>query len=990
MNRFIESPLFPINEINEFSAREKQGGGRPPYWEMIFWWTRKPLIGARAIIAGSLLPADYNLREFKHIIRILPDIKSPHRENPHVFPQIKEYFSRIKLLDPFAGFGSIPLEGIRLGLGEVVAIELLPTAYIFLKAILEYPKNFGNKLIKDVEYWGKWIIDRLREDSDIKELYDEDIAVYIGSWEIKCPHCGKYTPLIGNWWLARVSGRSSNEEENEEDTRRGIFRRLAWMMPYISSDIVGIRVVDLNKELNREEINARINTRQGVVDISGRIYNVPRPNIDARRETAICLLCNNTIRKIGKEWYVKEALKEYNNNIERYLRGEITIKDLMESKARPRILVKVKIVDGDLEFESALSEDNERLWKALEKIKQMWGDPDIPMERIPPYGHTGGGLRFPTYAIDKWYQFFNPCQLLTLVKLVKLIRGAGKQVEQEKVKEGLSREEAFKYAEAVTTYLAIVLVRYADYNSLCTVWNYGGQLPAQVAHTLSMRGIAMMWNWGDVSPFARMSGTGTLLSNFDKVTDKILPYLIFVLSNSLESSKIRILLDDATTLSKISDETFDIIVTDPPYRDDVAYAELSDFYYVWLKRALSDIKEVFGVLKLVPRFHKDAFFDDFGNEIETQWKAFALKEISENEGRIKYFGENISELDHFKSLLSQSFMTMASRLKDDGLLVTYYAHTSPDAWEALLEAGWLNAKMRITTAHAIATESTESVVARGKIRLDMAIVAVWRKGISGEALVDEVYAKTVEICSKDAIEYRKAGLDGVNLFVAVLGKVLSQFTQYERLIGIKADREGMIKNLVEKYIYPATAEAIARSYGVTGAKLSPTSMFYLLTKVLVGRRLRQIRRTLDRTTAIILSIGTRSDLKDLEDKNVIVREEERLTLLEPRWGTRNLRESIEDTLMLRNLNPREPNILTAIDVLHLLEYYAITLPKEDFKVKADEIRAKISVLFDEAIALAKILASGLPLEDPERELTKQVINLLGVVTLGTLDLFIKR
>jgi len=983
LSKFIESPLFPINEINEFSAREKQGGGRPPYWEMIFWWTRKPLIGARAIIAGSLLPANYNLREFKHIIRILPDIKSPHRENPHVFPQIKEYFSRIKLLDPFAGFGSIPLEGIRLGLGEVVAIELLPTAYIFLKAILEYPKNFGNKLIKDVEYWGKWIIDRLREDSDIKELYDEDVAVYIGSWEIKCPHCGKYTPLIGNWWLARVSGRSSNEEENEEEeTRRGIFRRLAWMIPYISSNIVGIRIVDLNKELNREEINARINTRQGVVDISGRIYNVPRPNIDARRETAICLLCNNTIRKIGKEWYVKEALKEYNNNIERYLRGEITIKDLMESKARPRILVKVKIVNRDLEFESALSEDNERLWKALEKIKQMWGDPDIPMERIPPYGHTGGGLRFPTYAIDKWYQFFNPCQLLTLVKLVKLIRKAGKRIEQEKIKEGLSKEEAFNYAEAVTTYLAIVLCKHADWNSMVSGWQLSYLI---VAHTFAARGIAMVWNWGEYNPLSDYRGTWKAMS------ENIIEGLSYLFNATFGySSNVKVLLDDATTLSKISDKTFDLIVTDPPYRDDVPYAELSDFYYVWLKRALSDVKEVFGVLKLVPRFHKDAFFDDFGNEIETQWKAFALREISENEGRIKYFGENISALDHFKSLLSQSFMTMASRLKDDGLLVTYYAHTSPDAWEALLEAGWLNAKMKITTTHVIATESTESVVARGKIRLDMAIVAVWRKGISGEALVDEVYAKTVEICSKDAIEYRKAGLDGVNLFVAVLGKVLSQFTQYERLIGIKADRENMIKNLVEKYIYPATAEAIARSYGVTGAKLSPTSMFYLLAKVLVGRRPRQIRRTLDRTTAIILSIGTRSDLKDVEDKNIIVREEERLTLLEPRWGTRNLRESIEDTLTLRNLNPREPNILTAIDVLHLLEYYATTLPKEDFKLKADEIRAKTSVLFDEAIALAKILASGLPLEDPERELTKQVINLLGVITPGTLDLFIKR
>jgi putative DNA methylase len=988
LSKFIESPLFPINEINEFSAREKQGGGRPPYWEMIFWWTRKPLIGARAIIAGSLLPADYNLREFKHIIRILPDIKSPHRENPHVFPQIKEYFSRIKLLDPFAGFGSIPLEGIRLGLGEVVAIELLPTAYIFLKAILEYPKNFGNKLIKDVEYWGKWIIDRLREDSDIKELYDEDIAVYIGSWEIKCPHCGKYTPLIGNWWLARVSGRSSNEEENEEEeTRRGIFRRLAWMIPYISSDIVGIRIVDLNKELNREEINARINTRQGVVDIFGRIYNVPRPNIDARRETAICLLCNNTIRKIGKEWYVKEALKEYNNNnIERYLRGEITIKDLMESKARPRILVKVKIVNGDLEFESALSEDNERLWKALEKIKQMWGDPDIPAEELWKYTASGGGaLSIWIWGFDKFYKLFNPRQLLILVKLVKLIREAGKRVEQEKIKEGLSKEEAFKYAEAITTYLATALVRYVNFNSLTSTIRADTIMSAIVAGSLTFRGIAMVWNFGEISPYADI--TGSWIRNVRTVENGI-EYLVSAVFGVFSNAKV--ITDDATSLSRLGNKEFDLIVTDPPYRDDVPYTELSDFYYVWLKRALSDVKEVFGVLKLIPRFHKDAFFDDFGNEIETQWKAFALKEISENEGRIKYFGENISALDHFKFLLSQSFMTMASRLKDDGLLVTYYAHTSPDAWEALLEAGWLNAKMRITTAYAIATESTESVVARGKIRLDMAIVAVWRKGISGEALVDEVYAKTVEICSKDAIEYRKAGLDGVNLFVAVLGKVLSQFTQYERLIGIKADRENMIKNLVEKYIYPATAEAIARSYGVTGAKLSPTSMFYLLAKVLVGRRPRQIRRILDRTTAIILSIGTRSDLKDLEDKNVIIREEERLTLLEPRYGTRNLRESIEDTLTLRNLNPREPNILTAIDVLHLLEYYAITLPKEDFKVKADEIRAKTSVLFDEAIALAKILVSGLPLEDPERELTKQVINLLGVITPGTLDLFIKR
>jgi len=169
-------------------------------------------------------------------------------------------------------------------------------------------------------------------------------------------------------------------KSGEEEVRGGVFRRLAWMTPYTSSGLVGIRVVDLNRELNISEIDARVNVRQGTVEVSGSVYNVPRSNIDARRETATCLLCNNTIRNAGKskEWYVKEALKEYNSNLDRYLRGEITLENLLESRAKPRILVRVKVINGELVFEPAINEDNEKLWKAVEKIKQIWGDPDIP------------------------------------------------------------------------------------------------------------------------------------------------------------------------------------------------------------------------------------------------------------------------------------------------------------------------------------------------------------------------------------------------------------------------------------------------------------------------------------------------------------------------------------------------------------------------------------------------------------------------------------
>ncbi|MEM1510088.1 MAG: DUF1156 domain-containing protein [Thermofilaceae archaeon] len=974
--RFIESPNFPVNLINQAAEREKQGGGRPDFWEMVFWWTRKPLIGARAIIAGAILPANFNTYEFMRLIRLTSSTKTPHKENPLVEPQLKELFAKLRLLDPFAGFGSIPLEAMRLGLGEVVAVELLPTAYIFLKAILEYPKLYGERLIKDVERWGNWVLDNLRKDPDIKELYDDDIAVYIGSWELKCPYCGNYTPLVGNWWLARTSREIDEEEEEEEGTRSGHFSRLVWMEPYKLANNVGIRIVDLNRELSSRRIRARVNTRRGIVEVSGRVYNVPRPNIDARRETATCLVCNNIIKRNGKgeEWYVKKALQEYNESLERYLRGEISLEELFSSKARPKLLVKVRFTKDNFDFQPATWQDNENLLKALEKLKQMWGDPDIPTETVPLYEQR---RITPILGADKWYKFFNPRQLFVFVKLVKLIRDAGKKIEEEKLKLGWDRQKAYEYAKAVTTYLAIALAKQIDYGSLTAGWNQS----LIMRNSLSMRGIAMMWNWYESAPW--IDWTGSYTRNLS-VVSKSLKYLINAALGNL--NHIRVVLDDATCLNKV-EGTFDLIVTDPPYRDDVPYVELSDFYYVWLKRALSDVNEVYGIAKLVPRFFSEAFFDELSNEIETQWRAFALREVSENKGRLKYFNVKQDSLNYFKSLLTESFKSMSSRLADDGLLITYYAHTSPEAWEALLEAGWFNSKMRVTAAYAFVTESKDSVVARGKIRLDMSIVAVWRKGVKGEALVDEVYARAIEECSKDALNYRKAGFDGVNLFVAVLGRVLSFFTQYERLVGLKATSRSTIGELVEKYIYPATAEAIARSYGAAGAKLSPTSMFYLLAKVLVGRRPRQARRVLDRTTSVILALGTRCDLERLERFRVIERDGEEYVLLEPRWGARDQNDAIRDALNVRGQDLRAPSLVTAVDVLHLLEYYAVTLPKDEFDKKVNEIKMKAPTLFDEAVNLARILAEGLANEDPERGLADQVLKALRIKVEGTLEMF---
>jgi len=971
---FLESPGFPIDDVNEASAGEKQGGGRPEFWEMVFWWTRKPLAGARAVIAGALLPDGVSVYSFRS--RLGLDRGVAHRVNPRLPEAYQRVFSKARLLDPFAGFGSIPLEAVRLGLGEVVAVELLPVAYVFLKAVLEYPKwasekGVAGRLVKDVERWGNWVLEELRRDPDVRELYDSGVAVYIGTWEIRCPACGRYTPLVGNWWLARVTRRTQEEEEegeeSEEEARRGEYTRLAWMEPVVEGGRVHVRIVDLNKELQRRTLRATINTREGVVRVDGREYRVQRPNIDARRETATCLHCNSRITGKPGEWPVKKGLREWNESLERYLRGEISLEELKRQLVKPRLLAKVKVVERDLEFEPATEEDEEKLWKALEKLRAIWGDPDIPTEPIPEY--ESRSIWVIAYGFSKWYQLFNPRQLLTLVKLVKLIREAGKKVEEEKLREGWSREDAFKYAEAVTTYLAIALLKHADWNSMVSGWQLSYLI---AAHTLAMRGIAMVWNWGEYNPLSEYKGTFKAML---KSTLNGLDHLVSAVSGS--PSRVRVLLDDASSLSKLGGEKFDLIVTDPPYRDDVPYAELSDFYYVWLKRALCDVVDVGGVLVRQPRFLREAFFDEFGSEIEVQWRVFAPREVSEAEGRSRFWGSTsiggrsvpVGSFDYFKFLLSESFKTMASRLRDDGLLVTYYAHTSPEAWEALLEAA-RGAGFRLSSAHAMVTESAQRVTARGKAGLDISIVAVWRRGVGGEALASEVYARALSRCRGYAGELLKRGLDGVNLFVGVLGCVLSEFTGYSVIHGVRG-----VEHLVRDYVYPATAEAIAGALaGVEAeARFSPPALFYLLAKTLIEPRPRQATRVMDRSTLSILAIGTRSDVSELRGRLRLVEQDgERFRLLEPPRGRRELIESIRAVLEARGVSVDRPIIRSPVDVLHILEYYSLTLPQSELARRTEDLRARHPAFYDEAFRLANVLLKLLRPGDPERELASRV------------------
>jgi putative DNA methylase len=981
----LESGSFPVELVNIASAKEK-GPGRPPFWEMVFWWTRKPLASSRAVILASLLPGGFDPERFTRIV--YPSYegrgrfsKTPHYLNPNTRLLDKEIYEKIRrasLLDPFAGFGSIPLEAVRLGLKEVVASELLPTAVVFLRAVLKYPKwavdkKIGDKLINDVENWGKWVLERLGEDPDVKELYDPDTAVYIGTWEVKCPFCGKHTPLIGNWWLARVK------------ESRG-FEKLAWMTPVKTSEGVEIRVeqVENPSELQSAKPITSGNRTVGV-EVNGRKHLVGdpdlggEPNIDARNNEAVCLNCHARIKGSRDKWLVKEALREWNKRLEQYLNGETTLEELKQAPAKPRLLVKAKIRSKDLAFEPATREDNEKIWKALEKLKAMWGDPDIPTEPIPAY--ESRSIWVVPYGFDKWYKLFNPRQLLTLVKLVKLIREAGKRVEEEKLKQGWNRKDAYTYAEAVTTYLAIALLKHANYNSIVTSTE-----PTQkfIRETLAFRGIAMTWNWVEEKPYINI--IGSYIKSLNSVTEG-LSYLVNAVSGS--SSRVRVLLDDATSLSKLGDEKFDLIVTDPPYRDDVAYAELSDFYYVWLKRALSDSSAV----SLHPRFHSDAFFPG-GVEVRTQWEWFSSREVSMNVGRCEHFGmasegEECGEV--YKNLLKASFKSMSSKLSENGLLITYFAQSSPEAWVSLIEAG-LDNDLHPSTAFPVLTESEESVVARGKAAISASIVVAWRKASKGEPVdVSSRYDELVEEATQalksveEALSKASAGvvseLYGVTIYVMAYAKVLSLLTRNGR--PVKAG-----KTLEPKEIAGLASEILARAYArEAGAQLSSSdSIFYYIVKKVFPRG-GEGRRLASSSDLILISHGVSpvekgKALDDYVRKGVLKaygREEETevasrktYTLIEP---TSVDELELSQVLKEHGVNPDDPSTFKSpVHVLHALMLYSLK-PREVFAKYYEKTYLSNPSLATEAVELAKALSTlnG----DPEAELAERVLEYLG-------------
>ena len=704
-------------KVGDEARNEKLGNAKPPINEMIYWWTRKPLIVGRTVTLLSLIPSTVGIELVKPLLGLEKKDKrayyhAPEREKVEKLSQSS--LDNIKLLDPFAGAGNLVFEAARLGL-NCTLIDYNPVAYLIMKATLEYPAKYGEKLAEDVEKYGEEVIRRAK--NEMGKFYERSgrkALHYLWCWCIKCPYCGQRVPLTNQMWL---------------DKKRKI----------------GYRIKPTEDKGFRVEI--------GVLrDDEGSKYT-------QKGGEAVCIRCGNAI--------------SYDR----------MTKDVAERRDKEMIAVVVKDIEGKA-YELPSREDLEKFNAAKQELKAKWSLLES-MNLIPKEEPQESELYTITnYGLKKWYEYFTERQLLLMCTLLKTIKEVCSEISDK------------EYAKVIATYLGFLLCKHVDYNSIGVRWHARNR---QCGNVLSMRRPSFIYNFAETNPFEKTSGS--LISMLNDVVGAI----CFATRNR---NPAKIMLGSALQLQGLLSEKYDIILTDPPYMDDVPYGEISEFFYVWLIRLLKE------------------YYPELPDRVPVD------EDLVVSRGR---FGGNTDlAMRFYKRGLETAFQRIYDALKDDGLLIVFFAHSSTEAWELLLDV-LRKARFRVVSSYAVHTENEANVLARGKTSFMSSIVLACRKITEDseayfEALMPRVSESINRLIEMFDVE-ELLGMPITDLLIMMYGKVLEELTQHTV---IKSYREGFrptFENLIGEARDQILREIVKKLMGSSPTILGPEASFAMIGKI---------------------------------------------------------------------------------------------------------------------------------------------------------------
>jgi len=403
--------------------------------------------------------------------------------------------------------------------------------------------------------------------------------------------------------------------------------------------------------------------------------------------------------------------------------------------------------------------------------------PDEPCDAI---GYRN--LQNLIFGYTTWRSVFNQRQQYVLASLCEAVRDAHAAMVIDMEPER---------ARAVTTYLGLCVDRVVDRNSAFCTWDVGYE---KVRSTMPNKAIQMVWDYAEVDPLQNVSGSWDGAVRWIERT-------IEHCSRSSERPAV-VVRGDAQHLP-FPDDRFDAVIVDPPYYYSVMYSDLSDFFYVWLKRSVGFL---------------------YPGLFATQWTP-KDQEVIQN--RVRPSDPRYVSADGFGRRLTASLREMVRVLKPGGVVAIVFAHTDVVAWERLLRA-LQNVGLVVSTSWPMRTELANRPLAQVKAALESSVVLVCRPGQLGqEGFYDDVVRGLEERVTSRLSAFEEMGLVGADYFVSAVGPAFEVFAQYSRIVKLSGE-EVDVSELMVLARQAVSRHAMRRLLGSeTLAAVDPESLFYL-------------------------------------------------------------------------------------------------------------------------------------------------------------------
>ena len=766
--KLIEVAL-PLDAINAASSREKSiRHGHPSTLHL--WWARRPLAAARAVLFAQLVDDPSDLEEefpgeeeqekererlfgiIEELVlwenttneRVLEEAREEIRRSwrrtcadNREHPRAAELFDPDRLPafhDPFAGGGAIPLEAQRLGL-ESYASDLNPVAVLINKAMIEIPPKFAGcppvnpernagqvgisaawkgatGLAEDVRYYGKWMRDEAEK--RIGHLYPkiEVTAEMAAERPDLKRYVGRKLTVIAWLWARTV--RSPNPAFAEVE------------VPLATTFILS----------KKKEKEAYV---EPVIGEGGYHFTVKAGKPPERVAKGTKLARGANFQCVMSGAVINDP----------YIKGES-----MAGRMRARMMAIVVEGDRGRVYLAPTAEQEEIALQA----EPMW-KPDQEMNRETTNLVSGRG-----YGFFTWADLFTDRQLVALTTFSDLVGEARERLRHEAVAAGLPDDGvplraggvgATAYAEAVGVYLGLVTSKETVFLVTQARWRAG---EGKSAPGFGRQAIPMVWDYADVNPFA---GAGGDFFGVVKGAEQ-------TLRNAPQTAVGYAIQEDAAIQATSREK---LISTDPPYYDNIGYADLSDFFYVWLRLSLRSLFPNLFATLAVPKVEELVATPYRHNGNKEKAEAFFMDGMTRAMKRLA-----LQSHPAFPITIYYAFKQSESK-GDMGITST--------GWETFLDAA-IYAGFSVTGTWPLRTENTTRLVGMGTNALASSIVLVCRpRPADAPMATRREFVDALKDELPDALRTMQAGsIAPVDLAQAAIGPGMAVFSRYARVLDV--------------------------------------------------------------------------------------------------------------------------------------------------------------------------------------------------------------